>query len=459
MEFINSSLETFSSFVYHRGKFITLPEEEKGHFFEQDAYVFLCVYRATETQLNTILDHPLSDFDIPEVYASESVLSENEDTSLSCVVYFCQSRKTSKVPYSNFKLTTQKEMEELVKGMYKCPLKVKLVDYGMEPFALLAHLENSYTLHHGSRLDLHSEVKNKNIDSKKRLYQIRTDIRYQTTRAVQIDLQKSPLISRDCFLFMNDFFSETDPHTLWRGNDYDKTLVEFAIEPVKKIIKLLEKPTLRDFSFDENANSDKVDDNLDLNTDSVLPPSVRYIENTPKYHSSNRNEEFIPLISIPFDPPKLFFCSCNPGFFKVERYGHFIQKTLSVESCVMIDPGSDYPLYVWFGSQCSETIRKLGRKSAMVWLNNCQDGRRFRATNETCDLFDDVSSISSTKLLEIALRDYSIRFVDQGNEPEEFKAFFVAWDPEIFKIEEPGNLFTRAQGRQGWQGSKTVPPI
>jgi len=44
-------------------------------------------------------------------------------------------------------LTTQKEMEELVKRMYKCPLKVKLVDYGMEPFALLAHLENSYTLH------------------------------------------------------------------------------------------------------------------------------------------------------------------------------------------------------------------------------------------------------------------------------------------------------------------------
>lgn len=95
----------------------------------------------------------------------------------------------------------------------------------------------------------------------------------------------------------------------------------------------------------------------------------------------------------------------------------------------------------------------------MVWLNNCQDGRRLRATNETCDLFDDVSSISSAKLLEIALRDYSIRFVDQGNELKEFKAFFVAWDPEFFKIEEPGNLFTRAEGRQGWQGSKTVSPI
>jgi hypothetical protein len=53
----------------------------------------------------------------------------------------------------------------------------------------------------------------------------------------------------------------------------------------------------------------------------------------------------------------------------------------------------------------------------------------------------------------LELRDYSIRFVDQGNELEEFKAIFVAWDPEFFKIEEPGNLFTRAEGRQGWQGS------
>ena len=35
---------------------------------------------------------------------------------------------------------------------------------------------------------------------------------------------------------MNDFFSETDPHTIWRGNDYDKTLVEFAIEPVNSTI-------------------------------------------------------------------------------------------------------------------------------------------------------------------------------------------------------------------------------
>ena len=42
-------------------------------------------------------------------------------------------------------------------------------------------------------------------------------------------------------IFMNDFFSETEPHTFWRGNDYDQALLEFAIEPVKKIIKLLEK--------------------------------------------------------------------------------------------------------------------------------------------------------------------------------------------------------------------------
>ena len=461
MEIVNSFLETFSSFVYYRGKFIALPEEERGHFFEQDAYVFLCVYKATESQLATVLDFPLNSFDIPDLKLDESGIdgsvlsSETDDTvTLSCVIYFCQSRKTSKVPYSNFKLTTQKEMQDLVKGMYKCPLEVKLVEYGMEPFALLAHLENSYILHSGSRVD---RLKDQKTREGQRLYQIRTDARYQTTRTVQVDALTSPLISRDCFFFMNVINSEEEKgaaaHILWRGDDFDETLIEFPIEQVKKILELYRVGGNDDCDEKKDHEGSSSRDHHELETLS-LPTSVRLIEKENKMpHPFRKLDIIIPMIRIPYEPPKLFFCSCVHGFFKVERYGHFTQKTLSAESCIMLDPGSDYPLYVWIGSQCSETIRKLVRKSAMIWLNNCQDGRRFIVNSGSSSVEDSaLSSLSSQQIMRMVESDYSIRFLEQGSEPDEFKAYFCAWDADLFRVEEPGNLFTRSQGgMKGWQ--------
>ncbi|KAJ3289119.1 hypothetical protein HK104_007716, partial [Borealophlyctis nickersoniae] len=44
----NELLQSFSCFVYQKGRFVQVPDEERGHFFTDNAYVFLCVYRLEE---------------------------------------------------------------------------------------------------------------------------------------------------------------------------------------------------------------------------------------------------------------------------------------------------------------------------------------------------------------------------------------------------------------------------
>jgi hypothetical protein len=227
-------LEAFTPFVFQKGKFIKLPDAEKGHFFLQDAYVFLCVYRSTQAQFEALINNPLNSSQIPNLSFPET----NSDNSyvddrihLNCVVYFCQSKKTSKVPYSTFKLATLKEMEELVFRMYECPIQVQLVEYGLEPFSLLAHLENSYTLHNSSRQDIHAPLKQNARETLPNLYQIRTDSRYRTTRTVQIDVQ-SPIISKDCFLYLDKILEN---HILLKGTDYELSNFEFAVDSVNSI--------------------------------------------------------------------------------------------------------------------------------------------------------------------------------------------------------------------------------
>ena len=429
MQLINSFLESFSCFVFQRGKFVALPDEERGHFFMKDAYAFLCVYRATAHQLKELLSWRLESRQLP------SLLGENdgskESTDLACVVYFCQSSRTSKLPYSNFKMTTQKEMEELVLSMYKCPLEVRLVEYGLEPFALLAHLENSYVLHSGSRLEK-NQVRGRGGPLS--LYQIRTDSRFETTRSVQIDLS-SPLVSRDCFFVLDRTFEN---HLLWRGNSYDVSLLELAVESV---IKITNSYLFKCVDAILEENEDEVEsDNGWL----MLPDNVRLSSGQ---DSSDLSECFgvseIPILDIPEDMPILFTCGCGPGYFQIERPEFYTQRHLLPDSCAILDPGSEYPVYVWIGQSASDIVKKLVLKSAMLWLRNCQDGRFMGSEAAGPEsLVDDLlyAPDSNDGIMS------KIVWVEQGKEPTNFKAFFQAWDDKRLQLVEPGNLFSREHG-------------
>ena len=450
MEVANSMLVAFNSFVYVRGKFVALPEFERGHFFELDAYVFLCIYRATPDRLEALINHDESDFSVPVLapFGGSGVSSPtgSPDDALECVVYFIQSNKTSKVPYSNFKLSTLKEMEELVKRVYKCDLRVKVVEYGVEPFALLAHLENSYVLHSGSRNEY---CRSNELDFDDCMYQIKTDYRYQTTRTIQVDVKSGGTftkLSRDCFFFYNRQLGSEEEVTsvLWKGDDYEREYIECAAESVQKIIKL------NQYRRKSNTESSESVENETCSQDELreevmngqvylrLPANVEYVEKDAEYDFFGR---FVgSTISIPFEPAKLFLCSSTSGFFKLDRFLHYNQNILSSECCLMLDPGSDYPLYVWIGKDSSSTLKTLVRKFAMVWLDKCQDGRRYNTSDVV------IKSVLEQEMGNI--EDYNIKIIEQSREPIEFTSFFLPkWDSNLFLVQEPGNLFSRGQGQ------------
>ncbi len=87
------------AFVLENKKFVRLPEEEMGHFYSGDCYVFLCRYW------------------IPSVEAEADANKNGDDgdaqDDFQCVVYFWQGRDASDMGWLTFTFSLQKKFESL----------------------------------------------------------------------------------------------------------------------------------------------------------------------------------------------------------------------------------------------------------------------------------------------------------------------------------------------------------
>lgn len=99
MEEWNEDLEAMESFVLEGKKFVRLPEEEMGHFYSQECYVFLCRYW------------------VPVEVPEGEELTEEEENQLEedfqCVVYFWQGRDAGNMGWLTFTFSLQKKFESL----------------------------------------------------------------------------------------------------------------------------------------------------------------------------------------------------------------------------------------------------------------------------------------------------------------------------------------------------------
>ncbi|KAJ3258638.1 hypothetical protein HK103_003427 [Boothiomyces macroporosus] len=430
MKEVNSLLEAFTIFVYQKGKFIQLPPHEQGHFYSQDAYIFLCVYNSTAKALDMMIDNNVDISDLKDVIALNS--DANSPKNIECVVYFWQGPRTNKMAYSTFKLSTQQEMENLVTEMYDCKVRIQLVEHEKEPFALLAHLENNYALHFGTRAQ--SLKKNREVFPK--LYQIRTDRRYRTCRAIEIEMDASYLVSNDCF-FVNDSTSQRG--FLYKG-EYTSDL-EFtnAIMSVNLIYQLSNP----DIEIDESTENPLV----------VLHKDIRLIDsdNAPGEFWDYFPEKQLP-VKIETGFLRVFSCNCSSGFFKIEELFYYTQSNLTPNSCIIVDPGAPHNLFVWIGSDTSDLVRKLVRQSVVIWLKNCNDGRVMYSPSQAKKKNrQSLSQFLLTSILSIsglgAEPQDNVTWVYQGKETRQFKAYFHGWDNSMLAVTEPGNLFSREHSK------------
>ncbi|TPX32504.1 hypothetical protein SmJEL517_g04409 [Synchytrium microbalum] len=539
----NRLLLSFSSFIYSRGRFVQLPAEERGHFFAGDAYVFLCVYRleeegehkerekkrqeaATTSGTNT----PPSGRTSVSSASKDSVNPKDESSAASAlspvepampnveaVVYFWQGDKSSKLAYSTFLFKTQLEMEDLMKEMYKCPVKVVHLEQGREPIALLAHLDNMCVYHRGSRKDwLEQRAASAGNDAPVNIFsasqepavmwQIRTDLRYKTTRAIQVTAKATSLVTRDCFFIQ--LRDPTQTSYLWAGKGASKDEVKRAHNIIRKILgtgspsplpSLLGNPvspplsSLSPLSAPVSSSHNSLRGALTALTSSIWMPGAgsANLVNGSFYRQVDERLEPRAFWDVlggkqPYSAgseyyyapvPRVLRCSCSRGYFLVEEVYHFQQSDLRSDTCCIIDPGSA-KLYVWVGSDTSDVVRKLARKSVEVWLDNLDDGRMMapdggvmygipeaitnKFSRDTVFANDpktrrqhseSISSATRTAILRrmksrvTGLRNEGdVLFISQGDEPIEFIAYFHGWDAELWKkVANPTNAFLREE--------------
>jgi hypothetical protein len=470
MQACNEFLEAFTSFVFHKGKFIKLPDNERGHFFEKEAYVFLCIYNCTTDQLEKLESCTSTSNHLPKLFAGddESLHSQDEYPTLSCVVYFCQSKKTSKVPYSNFQLSTLKEMQDLVRSMYKCSVKVELVEYGMEPFTLLAHLENNYVLHSCTRAEYEKRLQEPATVNPK-VYQIRVDSRYYTTRAIQID-HSHPFISKDC-VFVYD--ANAKKHVLWKGpefpmNDLDSVVLSLnhikdAFEPRESQEEVLDEEELAESrdNFDDHSQNQSGSGGLletepepstMLDNQLVMPPNVTIVTSIDDPALIDILTLHPKCITVPYGHPKAYLCTSAPGFYSISLINSLSQPLFQHDCCVFLDSGPDHDLFLWIGKDCSASVSSLAKECLLYWIQNCSDGR-FNESEIPSPILDFDPEVKPLDLEQYLNPCSRLVVLYQGQETEAFKAYFQIWN-EVKPI-DPGNKFTREHG-VGWKIASPV---
>ncbi|CAG2114739.1 unnamed protein product, partial [Medioppia subpectinata] len=93
----NEDLEAMEAFVLEGKKFVKLPEQEFGHFYSGNCYVFLCRYWVPLESENT----------------SNEDNDEDVEDDFHCVVYFWQGRDASNMGWLTFTFSLQKKFESM----------------------------------------------------------------------------------------------------------------------------------------------------------------------------------------------------------------------------------------------------------------------------------------------------------------------------------------------------------
>ncbi|KAJ1550639.1 hypothetical protein HK096_005833 [Nowakowskiella sp. JEL0078] len=407
---------------------------------------------------------------------SSSVLPADDKQELpkvECVVYFWQGQLAPRLAYSTFKFKTQVELENLVKDMYGCPVRVIILEAGRENIRFMSHLSNFLIVHRNTDKSLSTQKENvvgnggaqaaREIQAAKglskseseknngtRMFHIRTDKYYGTTRAVEVVPSVESLISRDCFFIHGPDLKETTEDFLWFGrlvNENDKRLAQISAEKiVERRIKIYQK-----------SISDSVDES-EFDADDTTLGSYHIIE------ENTEPESFWKLLDTESKllgegshgirnyttgaethsnlTPRFFRCSCSSGIFNVMEILNFQQSDLLPDTCVLLDSGPGVglenpnysPLFVWIGKESSDVVRKLSRKSVEVWFANLNDGRRVGSSgwwSVNNDQQNDVADLDSEEESEDD-EPGNVIWVLQGTETMEFRSFFHGWwwDPK-----------------------------
>lgn len=177
----NYDLEAMESFVLENKKFVRLPDEELGHFYSDECYVFLCRYCI-----------PAEDEDEEEEDEEEGAKGDGAngrnggrkkelppEDEIQCIVYFWQGRNAGNMGWLTFTFTLQKKF----KSMFGEELEVMRIHQQQENLKFMSHFKRKFVIHQGRR-----KQKQLAPDGKQavRFFQLRSNGSALCTRLLQV---------------------------------------------------------------------------------------------------------------------------------------------------------------------------------------------------------------------------------------------------------------------------------
>lgn len=359
IEELNNELDTMEAFILEKGKcFARLPENEFGHFYTEDCYVFLCRYIMPLEELDEECQgDPEARLPngIQMINGHDNADSQsNQEEDFKYVVYFWQGRQASKMGWLTFTFSLQKKFESLFGNKLEV---VQMHQQQEDKYKFLSHFKQKFIIHRGKR----SEINKKPVE----LYHLRSNSNPLTLRCIEIDADSANLNSGFCYILkVNnvDLPKQNGYSNGIHGDDFDishdqtsnQIFVWIGSKAAPSESKIAQEianekfhsPALKKTIFVVNEGKEMSAFWLALGRKKEYETSAEFMKHT-----------------------RLFRCSNDMGYFCIsEKCSDFCQDDLSDDDIMILDNGSQ--IFLWIGPNSSEVEVKLAYKSAQVYVQN-----------------------------------------------------------------------------------------
>ncbi|KAK5607767.1 hypothetical protein CRENBAI_012213 [Crenichthys baileyi] len=331
MEEWNEDLDGMEGFVLEGKKFTRLPEEEFGHFYTQDCYVFLCRYWVPVEYEDDTNEKEGQGGEGGRGKGDEDEEDKQPEEDFQCVVYFWQGRQASNMGWLTFTFSLQKKFESLFPGK----LKVVRMTQQQENLKFLSHFKRKFIIHKGKR--------KQNADSQPSLYHIRTNGSALCTRTIQIGTDSGNLNSEFCFILKVPFESTDNQGIVytWVGRAADPDEAKLAEDIMNSM-------------FDDTYSKQVINEGEE--------PENFFWVGIGSQKQYDEDAEYMKYA-------RLFRCSNEKGYFSVsEKCSDFCQDDLADDDIMLLDNGKE--VYMWVGSQTSQVEIKLSLKACQVYIQH-----------------------------------------------------------------------------------------
>ncbi|CAH0380666.1 unnamed protein product [Bemisia tabaci] len=318
MEDWNEDLETIEALVLEGKRFVRLPEDELGHFYSGDCYVFLCRYWVPG--------------DEDEEDGERNQNSPPPEDDFQMVVYFWQGRDASNMGWLTFTFSLQKRF----KSLFGDKLEVVRTHQQQENIKFLAHFKRKFVIHTGKRKERSA--------SSVEFYHLRANGSALCSRLIQIKPDAACLNSAFCYILKVPFDHEESSGIvyLWIGSKADVEDIKLAEEIANEMFNnpWITMQVLNEGEEPENFFWVGLGGKKPYDTDADF---MQY--------------------------SRLFRCSNEKGYFTVsEKCSDFCQDDLADDDIMVLDNGDQ--VFLWLGARCSEVEIKLAYKSAQVYIQH-----------------------------------------------------------------------------------------